>query len=179
MTVILITGPTRSGKSRFAEDLAQQSQRPVIYIATSPSPDPDTDPEWYERIQKHRQRRPSTWGTLEITLDLVEGIQHQISADHCILVDSLGAWVANGLELEKQEWDQRVHDLITQLQLCPEWVILVAEEVGWGVVPAYPMGRIFRDRLGELVQAVGVVADQVYLVVAGYALDLKQLGITI
>ena len=179
MTVILITGPTRSGKSQFAETLAQQSQRPVTYIATSPSPDPDTDPEWYERIQKHRCRRPNAWQTLEIPVELAEGIQHQIPTDHCALVDSLGSWVANGLELESLDWEQQVHSLITQLQLCKGWVILVAEEVGWGVVPAYPMGRMFRNRLGEVVQAVGAVADQVYLVVAGYALDLKQLGTAI
>lgn len=179
MTVILITGPARSGKSRFAEQLADRSQRPVIYIATSPPPDPEGDREWYDRIQKHRLRRPDTWQTLEISLDLATGIRQSISSDRCGLVDSLGSWVANGLELESRIWEEQVGDLLTQLHQCKGWVILVAEEVGWGVVPAYPMGRAFRDRLGELVQQVGAMADQVYLVSAGYALDLKQLGMLI
>ncbi len=176
MTVILITGPARCGKSRFAEQLAAQSQRPVIYIATSPQPDPEKDQEWYDRIQKHRLRRPDIWQTAEIPIDLASGIQRLISADQCGLVDSLGAWTANGLEVEDEIWEAQVRDLLMQLHHCGGWVILVAEEVGWGVVPAYPMGRIFRDRLGELVQGVGAMADQVYLVAAGYALDLKQVG---
>lgn len=179
MTVILITGPARSGKSRFAERLAEQSQRPVKYIATSPPPDPEVDREWYERIQIHRDRRPSTWQTLEITQDLASALQHSISVSDCGLVDSLGSWTASGLELESSLWDEQVKELIAQLKQCPGLIILVAEEVGWGVVPAYPIGRVFRDRLGELVQDVGAIADQVYLVSAGYALDLKQLGILV
>lgn len=178
MTVILISGPARSGKSRFAEILAEQSGRPVLYIATSPAPDPQADPEWYERIQRHRQRRPDSWETLEIPHELAVGIK-RCQREQCCLVDSLGAWVANGLELEDDAWMGWVGDLIDGLQICEGLVIVVAEEVGWGVVPAYPMGRGFRDRLGELVQAVAAIADNLYLVTAGHVLDLKQLGVSL
>jgi adenosylcobinamide kinase/adenosylcobinamide-phosphate guanylyltransferase len=97
-------------------------------------------------------------------------------AHHCLLVDSLGTWLANLLDQEEATWQRTLEDLLHSLQQSPNPIILVTEETGWGVVPAYPMGRLFRDRLGELTRRVGAIADAVYLVVAGYAVDLQQVG---
>ncbi len=171
--VTLVTGPSRSGKSRWAEYLAHHSQRPVIYVATSVS-SPD-DPEWQQRIRQHQQRRPAHWRTLEPPLDLVALCQNPPPAS-CLLVDSLGAWVAQFLGCDAAAWLLMQTQFLTALATIPTPTILVAEEVGWGVVPAYPSGRLFRDRLGELVQELGRLAQTVYLVTGGWALNLTQLG---
>ncbi|MEN9224117.1 MAG: bifunctional adenosylcobinamide kinase/adenosylcobinamide-phosphate guanylyltransferase [Thermostichus sp. HHBFW_bins_43] len=178
MSIVLICGPVRSGKSRLAEKLAAASDLAVIYLATGPKVDPIADPEWAERIRQHRQRRPSSWPTWETGLDLSAELE-KLPQPCCALVDSLGGWVAQGLEISSEEWDPLVRSFLASLECCTGEVILVSEEVGWGVVPAYPMGRLFRDRLGELTQNLATVADQVFLVTAGFALELSCLGIPV
>jgi adenosylcobinamide kinase/adenosylcobinamide-phosphate guanylyltransferase len=172
--LVLVTGPTRSGKSEWAEQLATELSPMVIYVATAalnPS-----DGEWQARIAKHQQRRPSHWQLWEVPVDLPEAIA-AAPCGHCLLVDSLGTWLANLLDQDEQVWQVTLDRLVESLGQCPSPVILVAEETGWGVVPAYPMGRLFRDRLGQISRRVGTMANAVYLVVAGYALDLRQLGV--
>jgi adenosylcobinamide kinase/adenosylcobinamide-phosphate guanylyltransferase len=95
---------------------------------------------------------------------------------HCLLIDSLGTWVANLLELDDISWQKTQTDLLHCLQQTPLTLILVAEETAWGVIPAYPSGRVFRDRLGSLIRQIGTLADTVYLVTAGHVLNLTQLG---
>ena len=171
--LILVTGPARSGKSEWAEHWAQQTQKSVVYIATSMVSTDDA--EWQHRIEQHRKRRPTRWQTKEVPKKLVKAIQ-AADCNDCLLVDSLGTWLANQLDQDETFWQQCVEELITVLNSPPCDVILVAEETGWGVVPAYPLGRIFRDRLGDLVRRISAIATQVYLVTGGYALDLKDLG---
>ncbi|TVP71526.1 MAG: bifunctional adenosylcobinamide kinase/adenosylcobinamide-phosphate guanylyltransferase, partial [Leptolyngbya sp. LCM1.Bin17] len=168
-----VTGPARSGKSEWAEALAAQSGRSVIYVATSKL-DP-TDQEWQQRIQQHRDRRPEHWQLWEVPVALPEAILAATAQD-CLLIDSLGTWLANALDQDDETWQGTVESLLASLQRTPSQVILVAEETGWGLVPAYPVGRLFRDRLGALTRQVGAIAGAVYLVVAGYALDVRQLG---
>ncbi|MEM6837018.1 MAG: bifunctional adenosylcobinamide kinase/adenosylcobinamide-phosphate guanylyltransferase [Cyanobacteria bacterium P01_C01_bin.120] len=170
---ILITGPTKSGKSEWAEQLAQQSTQAVVYVATSQiSPE---DAEWQARIAAHQQRRPAGWQTLEVPVDLAAALAQAATAD-CWLVDSLGTWVANQLVLSEAAWQQEITQLLATIAQFPGRLILVAEETGWGVVPAYPLGRTFRDRLGALTRQVGAIADVTYLVTAGFAIDLSQVG---
>ena len=180
MALILITGGSRSGKSQFAEKCAVQTGLPVIYIATGSKPDPDQDLEWAERIQQHLQRRPSQWQTIEsgLELDPWGSKQSQSNSQVCYLVDSLGGWVAAGLDLDQQAWADWTEQLLAALRSLSlaGQVIVVSEEVGSGLVPAYAMGRLFRDRIGLLAQKVGSDADAVYWVTAGFAIDLKQLG---
>lgn len=171
--VILVTGPARSGKSEWAEYLAAQTSSGVIYIATSQE-DPN-DLEWQARLEKHRLRRPSHWQTLAIPVDLSSAIASS-QPSHCLLVDSLGTWVANLLSQDDEQWQLTQQNLLTCLQTCANTIIFVAEETGWGVVPAYPIGRQFRDRLGNLTRQIGAIADQVYLITGGHVLDLSQLG---
>ena len=171
--LILVTGPARSGKSEWAEHWAEQTRKPVIYIATSTVSADDL--EWQQRIDLHRERRPMDWQTQEVPNDLGQAIQ-TADANSCVLVDSLGTWLANHLELDDASWQLRVEQLMVTLTSPPCDVILVGEETGWGIVPAYPLGRKFRDRLGALVRLIGAIATQVYLVTGGYALNLNHLG---
>lgn len=170
---ILVTGAARSGKSEWAEYLATQSQRPVTYIATA-TENPD-DPEWMARIALHRDRRPSNWDFIAESTQLTAAIQ-SIPENHCVLVDSLGLWVASHLETEPTSWKQLTTDFLEMVHNSPRMLILVAEETGWGLVPTYSLGRLFRDRLGRLIREVGLVSDHVYLLVGGHALDIKKLG---
>jgi len=174
MALILVTGPARSGKSEWAEDLAAKSQKSVVYVATAQVD--EMDDEWRSRIELHRQRRPAHWKTMEVPRDLVGAIAQSKPTD-CLLVDSLGTWLANFLEQSDTEWAVTEQELLTRLQVAEVEVILVAEETGWGVVPAYPVGRLFRDRLGHLTRRIGAIATSVYLVTGGYALNLSQLGV--
>lgn len=172
-TLILVTGAARSGKSEWAEQLATESGKPVIYIATAQ--ENLDDPEWQARIEKHRSRRPETWQTRSIPIHLKEAILDSTDSD-CLLIDSLGTWLANLLEQSETEWEKTLSALLESFDQTESLIIFVAEETGWGVVPAYPIGRLFRDRLGNLTRRMGAIADTVYLVAGGHALNLSQLG---
>jgi adenosylcobinamide kinase / adenosylcobinamide-phosphate guanylyltransferase len=172
--IVLVTGPAKSGKSEWAETLAMQSEKTVIYIATAQT-DP-SDSEWQQRISQHRDRRPVDWLTVEAPENLVEAIVKTPSSC-CLLVDSLGTWVANLLEQDSITWAATEQNLILSLeQLENKDAIVVAEETSWGVVPAYPSGRLFRDRLGHLIRCLGAIAHPVYLVAGGHVLNLSLLG---
>lgn len=173
-TIMLVTGPSRSGKSEWAEQLALQTNLPVIYIATAKT-DLD-DPEWLARIAKHSSRRPADWKTLLVPIKLTTTIQEYSAVSCCLLVDSLGTWVANCLEQNSAEWQATSQELLDNLKQITATIIFVAEETGWGVVPAYPLGRQFRDRLGELTRRLGSIASPVYLVTGGHVLNLSSLG---
>jgi adenosylcobinamide kinase/adenosylcobinamide-phosphate guanylyltransferase len=170
---ILVTGPARSGKSEWAEQLALQSGYTVTYVATA-QVDP-CDSEWQARIAQHQRRRPSDWQTIAAPIDLLTPLQTATAAD-CLLVDSLGTWLANILDQDDAHWEQTLQGLLASLMETSSLVILVAEETGWGVVPAYPIGRLFRDRLGQLTRQIGRIAKPVYLVTAGHVLNLSHLG---
>lgn len=172
-TVILVTGPARSGKSEWAETLAQQTQKLVVYVATA-LVDP-TDREWVERIERHQERRPAQWQMREVSEDLNSCLEKGEKGE-CFLVDSLGTWLANCLDLEDEAWLLVEQRFLAEVLKTQADLILVAEETGWGVVPAYPLGRRFRDRLGNLVRRLGAIADRVYLVTGGYVLNLTELG---
>ncbi|MBW4522525.1 MAG: bifunctional adenosylcobinamide kinase/adenosylcobinamide-phosphate guanylyltransferase [Scytolyngbya sp. HA4215-MV1] len=172
-SIILVTGAARSGKSEWAEILAARSHKSVIYVATA-SCDP-ADAEWQQRIAQHRQRRPKSWQTLQESIALSATLT-TTPANTCLLIDSLGTWLANILEQDNETWANTLAQFLASLQRTQSDVILVAEEVGWGVVPVYPAGRLFRDRLGELVRQVGAIAHPVYLVTGGHVLNLSRLG---
>jgi adenosylcobinamide kinase/adenosylcobinamide-phosphate guanylyltransferase len=171
--IILVAGPARSGKSEWAEYLATETGNSVIYVATA-HVDPN-DTEWQARIEQHQRRRPESWETLSVPNDLAATIAAS-SQDGCLLIDSLGTWVANFLDRDDEEWEKISQDLLQAIKQAVSDVILVAEETGWGVVPAYSLGRKFRDRLGTLVRLLGAIANPVYLVTCGHILNLSVLG---
>lgn len=172
-TVILVTGPARSGKSEWAETLAIESRKAVFYVATA-TDNPD-DAEWHKRIQEHQNRRPQDWVTLLVPTELSATLA-EAKPDTCVLVDSLGTWVANLLEQDQVTWENTLAEFLETVQLVAADMVFVAEETGWGVVPAYPVGRTFRDRLGSLVRQLGGICEAVYLVTGGHVLNLCVLG---
>ena len=171
--IILITGGSRSGKSEWAEQLASNSNKSVIYVATATID--LTDKEWQSRIFQHQQRRPKNWQTITENKDLDLVINRTLQTQ-CLLIDSLGTWVVNFLDLDTNSWQKITEKLLKSLSNSQGSIILVGEETGWGVVPAYQSGRIFRDRLGYLTRQIGAIADTTYLVVGGHILNLSVLG---
>lgn len=158
MTVTLVLGGARSGKSALAERRAGARAAPVTYVATG---DAGAMPE---RVAAHRARRPAAWTTLE-TADLVGALGATAGT---VLVDSLTTWVAAapGFSVD-------VEGLCGALSARPGDTVVVSDEVGLGVHPSTEAGRAFRDALGLVNQAVAAVADEVLLVVAGRALRLE------
>jgi adenosylcobinamide kinase/adenosylcobinamide-phosphate guanylyltransferase len=171
--IILVTGAASSGKSEWAENLALKQNKPVVYIATGES-NPQ-DPEWRLKIEKHRQRRPESWQIWEIPHHLSRAIRNS-PPQTCLLIDSLGTWVANLLTEDERNWQLIVRELLKTIEKTETEIIFVAEETGWGVVPAYESGRVFRDRLGKLSRQIGSKSDLVYLITGGHAINLTIWG---
>lgn len=171
----LVLGPARSGKSRWAEHLAACSGRPVVYVATGPAL--PQDEAWQRRLERHRRRRPPHWATLEVetTEALLPGLM-ALGQEDVALLDSLGSWVAAGLECDRSAWDSLCHQLLDQLGALRCSLIVVSEQTGWGVVPPTAIGGLFRDRLGSLERQLVARASLSWLVVAGQAINLSAIG---
>ncbi len=174
-SLVLVSGPSRSGKSRWAEHLVHGDPF-VTYVATLPSR-PD-DSSWQERIDRHRQRRPEHWCLLEADQNLTTALT-SIEPKHSVLLDAVGGFVASCLDQQTDAWLETTDRFIHQLRAMPQTRVLVAEETGWGVVPATAIGGLFRDRLGELTQRLQSIADDSWLVVQGRAINLRDLGHTV
>ncbi|MEB3275400.1 MAG: bifunctional adenosylcobinamide kinase/adenosylcobinamide-phosphate guanylyltransferase [Cyanobacteriota bacterium] len=172
----LVTGPASSGKSQWAEVLAQRSGHRVRYLATGPQLPHDS--AWQKRLQRHRQRRPACWTSHEVGFALSEAIS-ACQQDELALVDSLGTWVAAGLQLEGLAWETACSELIGALHQATAPVILVGEEAGWGVVPATRSGGLFRERLGSLLQQTMACCDAAWLVLHGRAIDLLAISVAV
>ena len=181
----LILGGVRSGKSEFAESLARDLDRPILYVATGRS----TDAEMEERIRRHRERRPAHWKTLEEPLDLAGGLKTALSSSDsppAVLIDSLDTWVSNML-LEHPEkvgpaetLTLAALDRLLEVQRhWPEAWFLVSGEVGLSPVPPNPLGRRFQDLLGLVNQKVAAASGRVCLVVAGIPVEVKGGGHTV
>ncbi len=182
MPLTFITGPVRSGKSRFAERLAAATGRPVLYIATARA-DP-ADAEWTARIAHHRARRPAAWALLESAAEGAPELAAFVRAappERTLLLDSLGTWLAAQID-ERTEYgalEGRATELAEALAASPADVIVVGEEVGWGVVPLAASARAFRDIAGRTQQRLARRAERAFLVVAGFAIDLAATGTTV
>ena len=171
----LITGPARSGKTRLAVQWALNLSLPRTYIATAQG----LDSEMAERIHRHQAERGSAFQTLEEPLNIsscLKGIQPQCSV---VVVDCLTLWVSNLLGVTGEE-GQGVHEkfdeLIAVLKNIQTPVILIGNEVGWGIVPENALARTFRDLNGRLHQEIAQIADQVILMVSGIPLVVKGKG---
>jgi len=170
MSVTLLLGGARSGKSKRAELLAEQSVLDVVYIATSPRM--LSDKEWQQRVQKHQQGRPKHWQTVEETLDLCV-ILKDIKENQCVLVDCLTLWLFN-LMSDGRAIEAEIEALCVCLAKVKQPVMLVSNELGMGLVPEQKLGRDFRDAQGRLNQAVAKVANRVEFMVAGIPMLLKE-----
>ena len=170
--ITLVLGGARSGKSDVAERLAGDFGQPITYVATGSAPDGDAD--WAARVQRHRERRPPDWVTVEIGVGQGLGPALESLAGP-VLVDSLGTWLA-GMDDLGSGGDHSVAlcDGLIARRSAGRRTILVSEEVGLGVHPSSEIGRRFRDELGALNRRVAEIADSVLLVVAGRVLALSD-----
>ena len=170
-TITLVLGGARSGKSRWAQEQASRFPR-VTYLASAQA----SDSEMHEKIARHRRERPSTWRTVEVPIDLPEGIRSQAARSDVLLIDCFTLYVANVMRTGKKYVAQNAHrirELCDAIHSSPTTIIAVSNEVGSGVVPEFRSGRIFRDMLGQLNQEVAAIADTVVLMVAGIPLAVK------
>jgi adenosylcobinamide kinase / adenosylcobinamide-phosphate guanylyltransferase len=167
--VTLILGGARSGKSRYAERLVEAAGSGGTYCATAEA----GDAEMARRIATHRARRGPFWHTVEAPLALAPVIASEAASDHPLLIDCLTLWLTN-LLLAGKPVDEETAALCTALRLADGPVVLVANEVGMGLVPETPLGRRFRDAAGRLNQELAALADRVVFVVAGLPLMLKE-----
>ncbi len=170
--VILILGGVRSGKSRYAQRLAERASR-VTFVATAERRD---DEEMLKKIERHRGERPSHWKTIEEPLNLARAVKSTETDSDVILIDCLTLFASNLLEAHGDNLElaqPQIDDLCSALRSASCTVILVSNEVGSGVVPAYALGRRFRDLVGEINQRIAAVADSVLFMVAGLPLALK------
>jgi adenosylcobinamide kinase/adenosylcobinamide-phosphate guanylyltransferase len=165
----LILGGARSGKSRHAERLALAAGGAVTYIATAVA----ADAEMQERIAHHRTQRPAAWALVEEPLALAQVLRTHAVADGCLLVDCLTLWLSNLLAVDDARMQQELAALYAVVPQLPGQLLLVSNEVGWGIVPDNPLARRFRDEAGRLHQQLASLCDHVTLVVAGLPLALK------
>ncbi len=173
--VILITGSNRSGKSIWAEHLADRGM-PIIYISTMLPEYIKDDKLLTERVNKHKLRRPKNWILVESLGLLADDLIAQPSNSD-ILIDSIGGYVSANLSLSETVWSNSEESFLANLKSHNGKVIVVSEEVGWGVVPMTPEGNLFRDRLGYLNNQLESISHESWLIIHGRALDLKALGV--
>jgi adenosylcobinamide kinase/adenosylcobinamide-phosphate guanylyltransferase len=171
-TVTLVLGGARSGKSRYAQELASAYPR-IVFIATARR----DDAEMRSKIAQHRRDRPSSWKTIEVYKSLDRVLREQSPSADLLLIDCLTFYMAN-LMGRKSGGRRKVQDhtqlLCEALREVKASVVIVSNEVGCGVVPPYRSGRDYRDLLGELNQQIAKVADRVVLMVAGLPLTVKD-----
>jgi adenosylcobinamide kinase/adenosylcobinamide-phosphate guanylyltransferase len=178
MTTELIIGGARSGKSRHAEEQARAAEDKgmrIVYIATAYA----GDEEMARRIIHHRAARPAHWLTREEPRHLARRLRQEAAPDACLLVDCLTLWLANLVFAQQDAMAENpllqaeTQALVETLPQLPGRILLVSNEIGWGVVPADLLSRRFTDEQGRLNQRVAAVCDKVTLVAAGLPLALK------
>lgn len=163
----LVVGGARSGKSSFAERLIIATNRPRRYIATAEA----WDDEMRARIARHRTGRGPAWTTVEAPLHLAPALANAQPED-AVLIDCATLWLTNHM-LADHDLDAQTATLLAALVSCPAPVIVVSNEVGWGIVPDNALARRFRDAQGRLNQRLAAQAQLVVTVIAGLPLALK------
>ena len=176
--LILILGGARSGKSTFAQQLAQDlGGEQVLFVATAQA----GDDEMQTRIEKHKQERPPGWKTLEAPRHVGRSMEAHSGEARVVLLDCLTLLVSNLIvtapdpfapQVEQQAMGE-LEDLIAYLKQLDGTLIVVSNEVGLGLVPPYPLGRAYRDLLGKANQLLAQRASQVHLMVAGIPVAIK------
>jgi adenosylcobinamide kinase/adenosylcobinamide-phosphate guanylyltransferase len=171
--VTLVLGGARSGKSRYAEAAIERASGGGTYIATATI----EDDEMRARVAEHCARRSTQWRTIEESLDLVGAIETAARWQRPILVDCLTLWLAN-LMRAGGDLGAETERFIAGLTAATEPIVLVANEVGLGIVPENALARAFRDAAGRLNQRVAALADRVVFMAAGLPMLLKDAALT-
>ncbi len=169
--IIFITGGARSGKSRFAQELAHRFPGPKAYLATAQA----LDQEMAERILRHKEARPRDWHTLEEPMQVAEAIRENGDRFSLILLDCLTLWISN---LMMAGWSEKkiMGEADRVLKACQGGgcsFILVGNEVGMGIVPENSQARTFRDLNGIVQQKIALQANEVYWMVSGLPQRIK------
>jgi|SRR5918992_812788 adenosylcobinamide kinase/adenosylcobinamide-phosphate guanylyltransferase len=171
MQIILITGGARSGKSKYAEQRAGEMGDRRLYVATAEA----KDEEMSQRIAEHQKRRGNQWRTIEEPVELAEALQVQRGKTDSALVDCLTLWISNLLTGRDEKYvEEKVEQLVETLPQLDFHVVLVTNEVGWGIVPDNPLARQFRDLAGWTNQRIAQAAGEVVLMVAGVPMIVKK-----
>jgi adenosylcobinamide kinase / adenosylcobinamide-phosphate guanylyltransferase len=172
--IILFTGGARSGKSTRAEQYAARLDGPVVYMATAEA----RDDEMQARITHHQARRPPSWTTHEAHLAAAAALG-ALAPGSIVLLDCLSLLVSNLLLAHEHDpepvVEREVGAILEAARARDLTLIVVTNEVGLGIVPAYALGRVYRDLLGRANQRVAAAAAEVYLVVCGLPVELKAL----
>jgi len=177
--LIFITGGARSGKSNFAEKVAAKTSKEVAYIAAGQP----LDEEMTFRIKQHREKRPNTWETYEEPIEVRELVSRLGLEKEVILIDCLTLLTSNLLlrkedKVEDSRWQEEILVEIEKLSevsyQVPAQVIIVSNEVGMGLVPDNPLGRVYRDILGRANSIIADKADEVFMMVSGIPLKIKD-----
>jgi len=184
LSLTLITGGARSGKSRFAQELALTAGGKVLFVATGIA----GDAEMAERIQKHRANRPAGWETLEASQNLAKAIGERSSGFQVVLIDCITLLLNNifmrHLDGNRELIDEasaekdcvaEIESLLGGIRKGNAHFIIVTNEVGEGIIPANKLSRVYRDILGKMNQKIAREADTVFLMVAGIPLQVKPL----
>jgi adenosylcobinamide kinase/adenosylcobinamide-phosphate guanylyltransferase len=178
----LIIGGARSGKSRFAQELAQKAGGVVLFVATAEA----GDEEMKQRIEEHKKVRPSNWETLEATTHVGRQIPLNIGKAQTVIIDCITLLVNNIFQQASQPGDADIDTALVEKEVmaeikelvdCMERVdahfIIVTNEVGLGLVPDNKAGRLYRDWLGRANQMLAQHADEVIMMVAGIPVKIK------
>jgi len=168
---MLVTGGCRSGKSLHGERVAESCGPRCVYIATAQV----WDDEMAERVAGHRARRGAGWSTVEEPRNVAGVLREQGGCCDVVLLDCVTLWLTNLMlaDLPDTIIMERVRELTREIRRCPASVILVTNEVGWGIVPENTMARRFRDIAGGANAVLAEAVDNVVLCVAGIPLAVK------
>jgi adenosylcobinamide kinase/adenosylcobinamide-phosphate guanylyltransferase len=176
MSMTFILGGARSGKSRFAQEFAAKLRKRVLFVATCEP----LDEEMNARIKAHQRSRPRNWKTLEAPTDVAKTMKGKIGDAEVVIIDCMTLLVSNLMEIEEPDaktLEKKVTDelenLVAFVRTSKAHFIIVSNEVGQGLVPPYPAGRVYRDALGMVNQMLARHADEVYFMVAGIPILLK------
>lgn len=166
----LILGGVRSGKSRLAEQRANDSGLEVVYVATAQV----LDEEMRNRVAEHRARRPGAWRSVEAGHGLAEVLRREAAAGRCVLIDCLTLWLTQLLcDDDETLLHREVDALLEVLPMLPGHIVMVANETNMGVVPMGELSRRYCDEAGRLHQRIAALCDRVTLTIAGLPLAVK------
>jgi len=171
MSLTLLIGPARSGKSSIAVDTGRSWRGPVTFIATAEG----RDDEMRQRIRDHRTERPAAWSTIEEPLELAAALL-DVPAEALVILDCLTLWISNLLETGRRdtEIEAATKEVAGIAQRRGNPVVVVTNEVGAGIVPAVELARVYQDVLGRTNRIFADAAAHVFLVTAGRALALQR-----
>ncbi len=176
MSMTLILGGARSGKSSYAQEMAAKMKKRVLFVATCEP----LDEEMSVRIKAHQRSRPSNWKTLETPTNIAKAMKSKIGDAEVVIIDCMTLLVSNLMGTEDVDAETLEKKVRAELEALVAFVrtttahfLIVSNEVGLGLVPPYPGARVYRDALGMANQILAKNADEVYFMIAGIPIPLK------